>query len=224
MSLHCAKRTTLVSECFQSRAALCWSVGRVVFGCKRRLLSICGRTAFTVPEALAAMLIAGLASSALLLAAGHCLHATEAARQEAHASYLAEMLMNEISACRWADADQPDNWGPEPGEDLGPGRTLYDDLDDYDGWSGPPDTKNGTTLDALQTQYLPEASTRVFNSYTLSVTVQYVTETGQPVSRLQTTPFRQVTVTVSQGSRVLYTLTRTFADLAGMEESIWYVQ
>ncbi len=179
------------------------------------------RQGFSLPEALIAMLIAGLASSALLLSAGYCLHATEAAREDTQATLLAQMLMNVISACRWADADAPAHWGPESGELSGPGRTLFDDLDDYDGWSGPPQTRDGVRLESIQQQEFAGVQLHPFRDYSLSVEVIYATSTGEPVPGAQTSTFRKVTIAVSNQSRVVYQLERLFADLSGMDDTIW---
>jgi hypothetical protein len=61
---------------------------------------------------------------------------------------LAQGLMTEILRQDYADADSgPDSFGVDAGEESTESRHLFDDVDDYDGWSAsPPQQKDGTEM------------------------------------------------------------------------------
>lgn len=61
---------------------------------------------------------------------------------------LAQGLMTEILQQAYADADSgPDSFGVDAGEGGAESRSLFDDVDDYDGWSAsPPQQKDGTEM------------------------------------------------------------------------------
>jgi prepilin-type N-terminal cleavage/methylation domain-containing protein len=102
--------------------------------------------AFTLVESLIAVVIVALAlTSALnMLASFARVRKVQAAQSRAPA--LAAELMSEILSAEYSDPAAPDNWGVESDEVNGT-RVLFDDVDDYDGWSAsPPQEKNGAVV------------------------------------------------------------------------------
>jgi MSHA pilin protein MshD len=118
--------------------------------------------------------------------------ATRTADALSQATFLALDLMEEIKSKRFDEHMFPEaatplsQFGPDSGEG-GADRRLFDDVDDFHGWSSaPPRSLNGTPL--------PE-----FAGFTRSVQVEYVTldasGTWQPAA--SGTFYKRVTVTVS---------------------------
>jgi hypothetical protein len=124
--------------------------------------------------------------------------------------------MNEISAVAWADADEPDHWGTESGEANTKTRADYDDLDDYDGWTGPPQTRSGLVYDKLLQRVFPDVGCRPYEKYTCSVRVRYIDARGMALAAGQVSDYRQVTVTVGHAGRPPHELKRVFVDHSGL--------
>ncbi|MBI3463941.1 MAG: hypothetical protein HY000_12915 [Planctomycetes bacterium] len=158
------------------------------------------------------LMIVAVACGAMLLATGQSLQASKASITTCRANLLAQELMNEISAMRWADRDQPQHWGPEAGEADTKTRAAFDDLDDYDSWTGPPQTRNGQKYAELQNQLFPWVTSHEYDAYTCSVRVRYVSADGKVLPSDQTSPFREVTVEVAQAGQPAERLTRVFQD------------
>jgi hypothetical protein len=169
------------------------------------------RPGFSLVEAMTAVTLVTVACTAMLLSVSQALQATEASRGSSQANMLAQELMTEISACRWADPTQPSHWGPESNE-IGTTRVAFDDLDDYDGWTGPPQTRDGVTFDELQQAIFPAVSSHEYRDYTCAVSVQFVSATGQPVAGWSY--YRQVTVEVTHPRHSPEKLSRIFYDPA----------
>ena len=65
----------------------------------------------------------------------------------AQATLLAQALIDEMLDHPYVDPDGDAIFGPEAGETAGGTRAAFDDVDDYNGWSGsPPQTKDGVEL------------------------------------------------------------------------------
>ena len=65
------------------------------------------------------------------------------------ANYLALQMIEEIKQQYYIDPEEPDNvtLGWNTGEDVGPGRSKFDDIDDYHDWSSrPPQDRDGNAL------------------------------------------------------------------------------
>jgi hypothetical protein len=113
------------------------------------------------------------------------------------ANYLALQMIEEIKQQRYNDLNEPLYFGSESGEDAGPGRSLFDDVDDYEEWSAsPPQDRNGNDLNE-------------FADYTRSVAVDLVTAND----------FTVIAVTGDEGfKRVIITITRL--DYEGEDEVV----
>jgi hypothetical protein len=159
-----------------------------------------------------AVTLVGIACSAMLLSVSQAMQASEAGRGTSRGNMLAQELMTEISACRWSDPTQPRRWGPESDE-IGKTRIAFDDIDDYDGWSGPPQTRDGVTYDALQTALFPAVTSHEYRDYACSVSVQYVSSTGQVLTG-KISLYRQVTIEVTHPHHSPQRLSRIFYDPA----------
>jgi Tfp pilus assembly protein PilV len=165
---------------------------------------------FTLIEAMTAVVIATVACSAMLLAVSQSLQASSAGIASSRANLVATDLMNEISAAQWVDRSDPTHWGPETGEVSAQKiRAAFNDLDDYDGWSGTPQTHAGQTYDTLEKTFFPAVSGEDYGAFTCSVSVQCVSSTGVVVPHDQTTP-RRVTVQITCDNKPVATLVRTF--------------
>jgi prepilin-type N-terminal cleavage/methylation domain-containing protein len=174
------------------------------------------RRGFTLAEALIAVVIVGIACSAMMYSVGDALSTSGASVDTSRSGLLAQDLMNEICTVAWADADLPDHWGPESGETNSKTRVDYDDLDDYDGWVGPPQTRDGFTHDQLLRQVFRDATCRPYAKYTCGVRVRYIDRNGAPLPTSQVSAYRLVTVTVSHTGRPSHELTRVFVDQSGL--------
>ena len=100
--------------------------------------------------------------------------------------YLALQMIEEIKQQRYNDLNVPLNFGAESGEDAGPGRNLFDDVDDYKDWSAsPPQDRNGNELDP-------------YADYTRSVEVSYVAANDFTQIVGSDEGFKRVVITVSR--------------------------
>ena len=167
---------------------------------------------FTLVEAMTALVIVGVACGATLLATGQSLQASHAGITKGRANLLAQELMNEISAARWADAGKPQHWGPEAGEADTKSRAGFDDLDDYDGWTGPAQTRNGMNYGGLQSRRFPWVTSHDYDAYRCSVQVQNVSADGKVLPKGETSPYRQVSVEVTHAGQPAQCLSRVFQD------------
>ncbi len=120
----------------------------------RVLHSTSERHGFTLVEALVAISIMAIAGSALLWGVAGAMQTTDDNLQQALAVGMAQQLMDEIVGHPYHDLDRT---GPNAAyqypmvaswqEKQGQGRTLYDDIDDYNGLrSSPPIELYGTAI------------------------------------------------------------------------------
>src|SRR5262245_18021015 len=107
------------------------------------------RNGFSLIEAMTAVVLVGIACTAMLLSVSQAIQSSDSNQGVNRANGIAQDLMNEISACRWADSGSPQHRGPENGEVVAGSRAGFTDLDDYDRWSGSPQTKSGLSFDAM---------------------------------------------------------------------------
>jgi type II secretory pathway pseudopilin PulG len=177
-----------------------------------RLLSNARWHGFTLVEAMTAVTLVATAGTAMLFSVSTAMQASAASRGSSQANMLAKELMTEISACQWADPSEPSHWGPETDEMAKPTRASFDDLDDYDGWSDAPQTRDGATYDNLQQALFPAVRSHNYRDYTLSVSVLYVTATGKPTAVGKVSLYRQVTVEVTHPNHSPQELRRVFFD------------
>jgi len=102
--------------------------------------SPCVRSGISLVEALVAMTITATAGAALLTSIGSAMGTSRELVRQTVARGLGDQLMDEIAA-----APFPEKKAKRPSEKDT--RQLFDDLDDYDGWSDqPPTTRNGELI------------------------------------------------------------------------------
>ncbi len=185
--------------------------------------------AFTLVEALIALLIASVAGSALLFSTTSALQTTDETLQRAVADGLAQQLMDEVVGARYAEYSVP----PQAYQTtLGPGsdersvgtRELYDDIDDYNGLrQQPPTDRWGVALgtesaDSLQRDPNFRIPAHYLDNWRQEVDVYYVdpadpsaaVSTGQPTD-CRAVEVRIVHVDPDRGPRVLTKLRRVVA-------------
>ena len=108
------------------------------------------RRAFTLVEALVSTAITAVASAAVLLGVVSSIDATDANLQQTLAIGMAQELMDEIASQRYVELGgnpYATVLQPDAGELAGPGRSLFDDIDDYNGYvCQPPTDRWGVAL------------------------------------------------------------------------------
>ena len=97
------------------------------------------QSGITLIEMIAVIVVVGLAIPAILLMWQDLSFRSGRAEVIAQASFYAQELMEEIKSKNFADPNQTPVFGPESGEG---GRSNYDDVDDFNGYS---DTSAGYT-------------------------------------------------------------------------------
>lgn len=97
---------------------------------------------YTLVELLVAVTLTAIASVSLLRAFSAAGTVTARYETQCYARWLASSLKTEMDCLPVVDPDQTPVFGPESGE-WQTDRRTFDDLDDYAGWSGPPDGGNG---------------------------------------------------------------------------------
>jgi prepilin-type N-terminal cleavage/methylation domain-containing protein len=181
---------------------------------------------FTLAEAVVAIAIAAVAGAALALGMTSSLQATNAAVEQAIATGLAEQLMDEVVGARYSAVGaggRQTSLGPSSWESQGPGRSRFDDVDDYANRSAqPPEDPWGITLgtdDGRGGQRHPgfQAPDGYLNRWRREVRVYYVRGTDfTPLPSGQTSDYRAVEVRVlhvnpNGGARELARLQRVVA-------------
>ncbi|HEY1686780.1 MAG TPA: hypothetical protein VGG19_18610 [Tepidisphaeraceae bacterium] len=162
-------------------------------------MSLVPRPGFAIVEAVLATVIMSVAVAAALATA--CSTATYQlhAAQRARAGALVDDLVSEIMYQAYQDPVYATTvLGPDTGESNGT-RSLFNDCDDYNGWSESPlHNKDGTVI----------ANT---SSWTRSVVVNWVTMTNPTVTSTTETGVKQIVITVTNGAgvKVIRTFLRT---------------
>jgi MSHA pilin protein MshD len=154
---------------------------------------------FALIEAVLSVLIVSL----LLVAALNVLGGSRAGQawnsNRLRAHYLASDLMAEILDKPYADPGATPIFGPEPAEIIA-GRTTYDDVDDYSGYTeSPPKDRTGAVIPGL-------------TGWRRDVAVAYVTPANVTVTSLTDQGVKRITVTVSRNGG-------TFAKLVALRTS-----
>jgi type II secretory pathway pseudopilin PulG len=104
------------------------------------------RAALSLIEVVASTMIVGLMAVAALNSLGAATRSSESIGNRAVAMGLADELMCEILQAEYSDPSGSASLGPDSGELNGP-RSVFDDVDDYDGWSeSPPQYRDGTVI------------------------------------------------------------------------------
>ncbi len=185
------------------------------------------RRGFTMAEAMVALSLIAIAGTALLLDTGELMSTTDLQMRQMTANGLAQQMMDEISGMRYMETNTSPTaayLGPEGGETAGPGRSLFDDIDDYNGFTmQPPADRWGITLgtddgDGTVRPTTLQMASGYLAQFRVQVTVYYVQSTAlnTPLPYGLTTNYRGVQVQVSYndpqaGWQQLATLTRAFS-------------
>jgi MSHA pilin protein MshD len=141
----------------------------------------------TLVEALISVVILSVGLVAALNTLGSAARANAVLTTKRDGLLLGRELMGEIMASRYRDAQ--DNKGAIGREDSEKDdvRELWDDVDDYDGWSAsPPQTKNGTPMDTYA-RWTREVAVNHVDTTSLAKTTLAVGETG----------LKRITITVT---------------------------
>lgn len=153
------------------------------------------RSGFTLIESALSILLVGVT----LVAAMHCVGAARTSAvtltERARALALARNLLAEILQQAYADPEAgPASTGIEDNE-KGATRALFDDADDYDGWTAsPPQYKNGDVVPAS-------------DGYEQLAAVVWVPPHNLQQTSLTPTGVKRITVTLRRQGRELITLT-----------------
>jgi MSHA pilin protein MshD len=147
---------------------------------------------FSLVEATFSIVIVGVMLVAALQTAAAARVLTQRSADRSRAALLAQELMSEILQQPYEDATAGrGSFGPEAGE-SGPGnRSLFDDVDDYHGWSeSPPRDRNGSAIgDAADWRW--------------EVTVWWVSPAAPNLRFLSDTRLKRIEVVVSRSGLVL---------------------
>ncbi len=146
-----------------------------------------GASGFSLVEAAIAVALVGVTAVGALTAAANAATRRSDVAARAESSLLAEELAGEIADQAYEDPQVGGTvLGPDAGESS---RSLFDDVDDYNGWSetGVHD-KTGAAIAGL-------------GAYTRSVTVQWVLSSSPGTVSGTETGVKLVTVTASRGTR-----------------------
>jgi|GEM_PF-611276 len=182
---------------------------------------------FTIVEAMIALVITAMASSAILLGIQSSIQTTNHSLEQTIACGMAQQLIDEIMAVRYSensDAPHETKPGPEINEASTGTRELFDDVDDFNGYSSrPPTDRFGIPLgigDGVGWKRNPNfyASPNFFDNWEQRVSVCYVSpsDATTPLAADQTSDYRMVKVTILHhdpinGVRELIKLNRVVA-------------
>lgn len=150
---------------------------------------------FTLIEAVLSILMVGL----LLVAAMTTLGAVGTSRltlvEQERGRAFAESMLAEIVDLPYTDQTTPAAFGPEAGEASGGGRSGFDDVDDYHGWSATP------------LQWRDGAAVTDTTGWTREVVVARVDPDNLAQVSVTDLGAKRITVTVKRGGKVTATLT-----------------
>ncbi|MBN2447259.1 MAG: PKD domain-containing protein [Phycisphaerae bacterium] len=154
------------------------------------------RRGLTLAEAVISIAIVGTMLVAALSTVGAAKLTEQRVGSRSRATQLAQDLMSEISAQRYADADYGLGSFGLGGDEVGDGsRSLWEDVDDYDGWSAsPPQAKDGTEWTDLA-------------GWKRSVQVDWVDPSDPTQVRSYETGAKRIVVTVEQDGVEITSLT-----------------
>ncbi|HUT92708.1 MAG TPA: prepilin-type N-terminal cleavage/methylation domain-containing protein [Thermoguttaceae bacterium] len=104
------------------------------------------RRGFSLAEVVISVLLVGLVLIGALELLGASLRTRIRLARRSQGSALARDLMSEILQARYEEPDGSPTFGTEAGETVPGDRSVWDDVDDYDGWSSAPESKDGSAL------------------------------------------------------------------------------
>ena len=153
------------------------------------------RPGFTLLESTISGVLVGIMMVAALQALGASRRRETSTVDRVLAQQLAGSLINEVmlQVYQEPNSSQTPVFGPEPGEASGQ-RSLFDDVDDYAGWtSSPPTDRNGTVVPG-------------FVGWTQTATVQWADPNTLAVTANSFTGLKRITVTVTKGGQTIASL------------------
>jgi len=157
---------------------------------------------FTLIEAVISILLVSVMLVAALNTVGASRLSQMKTTDQSRGQLLAEDLMAEILDQPYEDPINPSQFGQLGRENESGGiRTDWNDVDDYDGWSGsPPQDKTGNVIPG-------------FNGWSRQVSVQWANSSNLIQTSSFPTGIKRIEVQVKQGDLVVASLTaiRTFA-------------
>jgi type II secretory pathway pseudopilin PulG len=104
------------------------------------------RAGLSLIEVVASTMIVGLMAVAALNSLGAATQTSESIGNRAVAIGLTDELMSEILQAEYSEPSGSTSLGPDSGEVGGP-RSVFDDVDDYNGWNqSPPQYRDGTVI------------------------------------------------------------------------------
>jgi prepilin-type N-terminal cleavage/methylation domain-containing protein len=151
------------------------------------------RRAFSFLEVVISVLIVGVLMLAALNTVGGIVRRQADTADRVRAEQLARDLMQEILKQAYQETSGTPGFGPESGESTG-NRSLFDDVDDYAGWSEtPPADRSGAAFSG-------------FSGWSRAVSVQWADPVSLAPTSATNTGLKLITVTVGKQGRILATL------------------
>jgi type II secretory pathway pseudopilin PulG len=148
------------------------------------------RQGLSLIEVVASTMIVGMMAVAALNSLGAATRSSESIGNRAVALGLADELLSEILQQPYEDPTQTPVLGRESGEAASP-RSVFDDVDDYNGWSqSPPQYASGATI--------PNRT-----DWTHAVQVRRVSPTSPTTNSVTDQGAKLITVTISYDGEVL---------------------
>lgn len=145
--------------------------------------SVKRRPALSLIEVIVSMILVGLLLVAAMRSVGGVFRTWSISQNLHGGTGLAQQLMTEILQQGYSDPDGSASWGPEAPESSAV-RSAWDDIDDYDGWSSVPQSKDGTSLPG-------------YEGWTRAVSVAYAGLADPTQLSLSDEGLKRITVTVT---------------------------
>ncbi len=143
------------------------------------------RRGFTLVEAAICIVLVGVMLVAALSTVGAARLGERVMTNRSQGQLLAQALIAEILSQAYEEPEIAPQFGTEGPENAPGDRSLWDDVDDYDGWSSsPPEYKDGTPMSVVP-------------GWDRSVSVQWVTPSDLTQVSGSPTGVKRITVTAS---------------------------
>jgi len=144
------------------------------------------RRGITLVEVIVSTMLVGLVLVGAMNGVGSVLKTWRAGEQRHDGLNLCQQLMMEILQQRYEEPDDPVQFGRESSESGGD-RGLWDDIDDYHGWSSAPEDASGNPLAG-------------YGNWTRSVTVELAQLADPTQTAVSDEGLKRITVTVTDPS------------------------
>lgn len=149
------------------------------------------RRGLTLMEVVIGTLLVGLVLASTLELVGPTVRSSRLAGEQLTAQALADQLADEITVLPYQDPEAHAGViGPEAGE-TGENRSRFDDVDDYNGWSMPPQSVDGVAVSGLSGTWL------------ISCRVVWVSAADAQTIAAAETGVKRVTISASLNGTVL---------------------